>query len=138
MSQDKAKAGSPEKKFAFRSNALTTLDAGAKLRVGVPDKLKMVHLDVHDGKKAQPFQNNLMAFADYAGSNVSDGATIGMFIVNLIKTPIKKPKDPAASAGLTDKKIWESEFTRYVRKKKSVARRWQKCTTSFEDVVHWR
>ena len=109
MSRQVISAGNTRKLFAFGLVAPTSSDAGAKLCVGVPDKFKMVFLDLHEGKKAQLFQDNLHAFLDCAGLNVDDGATIGMFIIDMSKVPIKKPLDPASNADLTNTKIWESE-----------------------------
>ena len=72
--------------FAFISAAQD------KLCVSVLEDPKVVFLDVQDGTKVQLFQENLHAFANYAGSNINNGGVVGEFILNLEETKMAKPK----------------------------------------------
>ena len=114
--------------YAAKSTNVST--AQDKLRVGVPDDLKVVFLDVQDGTKVQPFQENLHAFANFAGSNIDDGGAIAEFILNLEETELEKPTAPTASGtgvvDRTDEKIWEGECSAYVRKKSKRSESMQK------------
>ena len=105
MSQQKSKSGAG-KYCAYSPNA-AVLAGSNKLRIRVPEDLKLVYLDVQDGVKSQPFQDNLNAFSSYAGSNVDEGGTIGEFILELRESDPAKPKTPGTGADDTDRKIWE-------------------------------
>ena len=117
MSQKRQNKGNAGQRYRPYASSAASSAANDKLRVGVPDDLKLVYLDVQDGTKAQPFQENLNAFSSYAGSNVEDSRSIGEFILELCETTLEKPKTPGANADETDRKIWEGECSQYVQAK---------------------
>ena len=117
MSQSRQNKGNAGQRCQPYASSAASSAANDKLRVGVPDDLKLVYLDVQDGTKAQPFQENLNAFSSYAGSNVEDGGSIGEFILDLSETILEKPTTPGTDADETDRKIWEGECSQYVRAK---------------------
>ena len=146
-SRSGSKANATKTKYRPYAAASSVSAAHDKLRVGVPDDLKVVYLDVQDGTKVQPFQENLHAFSNYAGSNIDDGGAIGEFILNLEEAEMMKPDLPTAvsqedgGTGVvdrTDEKIWEGECSAYVRarskRKESLAKMyniiWGCCTLS--------
>ena len=92
MSQSRQNKGSAGQRYRPYASSAASSAANDKLRFGVPEDLKLVYLNVQDGTKAQPFQENLNAFSSYAGSNVEDGGSIREFILELCETTLESQR----------------------------------------------
>jgi hypothetical protein len=119
------------KRGGFKPKARTAAVQQPKFE-GRCDDLKGFTFDYTDSRQKAGYNTSIKELAEYVGRTYTYGGDIRWTVENEKMFPVPCPKDVAADAGATDKRIWERRVDEYVKRKNKIA---ANCETVFSLIL---
>ena len=131
-----------DKRVARRNRIARKGGIGRKVEkfVGKCEALKGLIYDCSDNKQADQFVSTTMEIATYVGSHYKHGGDVRLALTNLEPPTIPYPVEPAPTASLTERKIFENKCSVYCKREETYrsnmeqifALIWGQCTEALQ------